>query len=204
MPVERHIRQLLHDDDGVRVTSQLRDYAQVGETYGIAGWPLLDFFHVTHKVRRWQSSHLAVNLFDRTVLPFVNIDHIRLAFAFTPPDKANRTFQTFIVDRHVPALLEIPFADVYRVPLRAHLGRLWKTPTWSDYLRRDGRALVESLFSSQPALWQILDQHKIRTLWNRFLAGSDQDTLVVLGLLSFRHWHEMFVDRFDPIQHSLG
>ena len=30
---------------------------------------LLDFFYLNERVRRWQSAHLAVNLFDRTVLP---------------------------------------------------------------------------------------------------------------------------------------
>lgn len=202
--LEGRIGQLLRDADSFNVRQRLRDQIALGELYGIGGLTLLDFFYLNERVRRWQSAHLAVNLFDRTVLPFVNVEHIQLAFAMRPADKAERRLQTFIIAQNAEELLRVGFADSVPVTLWAFLWRailkhrrlaaLMKTYSWADYLRGDGRVVVDTVLSTQSVLWQILDRNKARARWNEFIRGSNQEFHFLLGLVAFRQWYAMYAE----------
>ncbi len=201
---ERTRVEILPDDDSFNLTHLLRDQVTKGAVYGLEGFSLLDYFYLSERVRRWQSAHLAINLFDRSVLPFVNIEHIKLAFAMRPFEKAEHSFQKFIIAQNAAELLHIPLKEaLYRNPfywcLRAiskinWANRALNNSSWADYFRRDGRTSVEKILSSDTPLWQILDKNKSKRKWDDFLQGTSQEIDFLLGLMSFSYWHMMYIE----------
>lgn len=192
----------LTDADAFELSRRLRDHLASGEAYGLRELALLDFFYLNEWIRRWQSAHLAINLFDKSVLPFFSIDHIKLAFAMRPLDKAERRFQRFIIAQNAEELLHVAFGNSLRFKLQDRLLRLmsrtkWlggvlKTLSWADYLRGDGKPQIDRIFSSDTPLWQILDRERATAKWNAFLRGSDQSIQFPLGLMAFRRWYAMY------------
>lgn len=199
---------LLADQDASSVAEVVRQQLAEGARYGVGDWALLDYFYLRERTRRWQSAHLAVNLFDVSILPFVNTDHITLAFAMRPADKANSAFQRFIIQRNEEALLRIPLsAEVSRHPYFVALGfiprirrlsRVLKTSDWVDYFRNGGRASVDRVLSTDSPLWEILDRPRAAKKWNDFRRGATPDLHFALGLLAFSYWHAMFVEDALP------
>jgi hypothetical protein len=210
-PFERVATALLADDASFELTSLIRDQVAGGAVYGVSGFSLLDYFYLSERTRRWQSAHLAINLFDVTVLPFINIEHIKLAFAMQPGDKAAHKFQEFIIAQNAAVLLQIPMNDeLYRNPLywfsRAvprvrWLGGLVNESGWPGYFRSDGREFIERVLSSETPLWQILDRDKSRKRWRAFLRGASSHLQVFLQMMSFSFWHSTFIEqtREDPL-----
>jgi hypothetical protein len=41
-----------------------------------------------------------------------------------------------------------------------------------DYLRGEGRGLIDELFSTQHALWDILDRERTRAIWRDFVRAA--------------------------------
>lgn len=200
----RGAAEMLADRDASSVTQLVRDQLAESETYGVRDWGVLDAFYLRERTRRWQSAHLAINLFNVSILPFVNADHITLAFAMRPVDKAHCAFQRFIIQRNEKALLGIPLsAEASRRPYFAllrlisritSLNRARGTTGWEDYFRNEGRASVERALSIESPLWGILDRPKAAKKWNDFMRGATQDLHFHLGLLAFSYWHEMMVE----------
>jgi asparagine synthetase B (glutamine-hydrolysing) len=195
---------LLAKRDASCVTQLLRQQLGEGAVYGVRDWSLLDYFYLHERTRRWQSAHVAINLFDNSILPFVNTDHITLAFAMRPLDKAGSAFQRFLIRRNQEALLRIPLsAEVSRTPSFV-LMRLWSrlgwvrrgmsTSGWADYFRCGGRASVERVLRSDSPLWEILDRSEARKKWNDWVEGATADLGFPLTLLAFWFWHAMLVE----------
>jgi hypothetical protein len=208
---EREAATLLADGDPFDLTGLIRHQASAGEAYGVSGFSLLDYFYLSERTRRWQSAHLAINLFDLSVLPFINIEHIKLAFAMQPGDKAAHRFQEFIIAQNTAALLRVPKnTELYRNPLYwlsraasrvAWLGRLMNQSDWPDYFRGHGRSVIENVLSSEAPLWQILDRDKSTKRWHAFLRGTNSHLHALLQMVSFSFWHSTFVERapLDPL-----
>lgn len=194
----------LCDTDRRQLSQLLRDQVAKGAVYGLREVALLDYFYLTERIRRWQSAHIAINLFDRSVLPFLSIDHIRLAFAMSPLDKAEHRFQKRIIASNVEKLLEVPFGDSprYRLqdrlldwrPKTRWLGGMLQTLDWADYLRADGRLQLERILASDTPLWEILDRDKTVAQWDGFLRGSNRNLLFPLSLMAFWHWYAMYFE----------
>lgn len=188
---------LLCDADGLELSRLLQHQVDRGAAYGLRELALLDLVYVSERVRRWQSAHDAINLFDRSVMPFVTIDHIKLAFAMSPHDKFEHRFQRSIIARHAPELLSLPLTGKSRFALDRLLqlkARLLRAPSWSRYLRRDGRSRIDHILASDSPLWRILDRGKSAARWSRFLRGTNHDLHFPLGLMAFQQWHAMYCE----------
>jgi Asparagine synthase len=196
--------ELLGSSDASKLSQLIRHQLDQGATCGARGWAILDHFYLRERTRRWQSAHLAINLFEVDILPFNNAQHITLAFAMRPGDKANSAFQRFIIQRNEEALLRIPLSgEVARhpyfrllrlIPRVRWLSGALKTMSWADYFRDRGKTSVDWALSRESPLFDILDRSKLMKKWNDFLRGTTQDPHFPLGLLAFSYWHLMVVE----------
>ncbi len=196
--------ELLADRDATSMRERIRQQLGEGATHGVGGWALLDYFYLRERTRRWQAAHMAANLFDVDILPFINIDHITLAFAMQPVEKAKSAFQRFIIQRNAEGLLRIPLtAEVSRHPyfvvLRLvsrilRLNRAAQTLNWADYFRRGGKPAVDQVLTNDSPLWEIVDRGKARKKWSDFMCGRTEDVHLPLGLLAFSSWYSMTVE----------
>lgn len=183
-------------------TRLVREQVANGEAYGLRELDLLDFLYLTEKMRRWQAAHRAINLFDSSVVPFFNIEHIKLGFAMRPLDKAERRFQSFVIAQNAAELLHLAFGNSFRFKLQERLvrvmsrsqwlGGMLKTLGWAEYLRVDGKSEIEEIFASDTPLWGILEKGKAAAKWRAFLRGSDQNLQFPLGLMAFQRWYAMY------------
>ena len=196
-------QERLSNSDTAGVVRLVRDQVLEGERYGVNGHSLLDYFYVMQRTRRWQAAHLAINLFERSLLPFVNVEHITLAFGMGPRDKAEHAFQKFIIARNVGALMRFPVnGDVSRdAHFRLDRWFRWTSSVggrkpdagWAGYFRGAGQAAIGRVFSGETPLWTIVDRQKAREQWTGFLRGADQQLPFLLALRSFDRWHRMFI-----------
>ena len=196
-------RECLSNGDAADVVSLVLDQLSGGEHYGVHGHSLLDYFYLTERTRRWQSAHLAINLFERSLLPFVNVEHITLAFGMGPRDKAEHAFQKFIIARNVEALMRFPVNDDASRDAHFRLARWFRWTSsaggrkpdagWAGYFRGAGEAAIGRVFSSETPLWTIVDRAKARDQWTSFLRGADRHLPFVLAVRSFDRWHRMFI-----------
>ena len=187
---------LLRDRDAADLRELVGQQVREGLAHDLADWSLLDFFYLRERARRWQSAHLAINLFDGTVLPFLAADHITLAFVMRPIDKARAEFQRYIIRRNHPALLSMPLA--------AELPMHWRLASWiagrrwapgiagqAEYFREGGRGSVDRILAGDAPHWEILDRPRTMQAWNDFTRGSTRDVRLPLALLAFAHWHDL-------------
>jgi hypothetical protein len=194
-------RDLLAPPDAVALGDRIRHHLAEGRACGLGGWGLIDHWYLQQKVRRWQSAHLAANLFDGDVLPFVNAEHIALAFAMAPLAKVESEFQRYLIRRNAPALLRVPLTS------EAHRSRYVQVLRWLDrvrnrrsntgwmgYIRGPGRASVERVLSSGGPLWEILDRDRATRTWRAFLQGTKPDLNFPLALLVFSSWHTATIE----------
>jgi hypothetical protein len=196
--------ELLGERDASRLAEALHQQLRVGADQGLHDWALLDHFYLRERTRRWQSAHLAVNLFEVDVLPFVNADHVALAFAMSPRDKAMSAFQRFVILQNDPTLLRItmPWGRSSALYVRLlgllerirWLNRAMRNTGWADYLRGGGRASVERTLSGESPVFDLLDRRKALTKWGAFLRGRTQDLHFPLGLLAFSYWHSFTLE----------
>jgi hypothetical protein len=194
-------RELLAAPDAAALADRMRHQLGEGTAHGLREWALIDHWYVHQKVRRWQAAHLAANLFDGDVLPFVNADHIALAFAMSPLAKAGSEFQRFIIQRNTPAILRVPVtSEAHRSPYvqvlrwldgvrnrRSNIG-------WMGYVRGPGRASIEAVLSSGGPLWEILDRDRVTRRWHAFVQGTNPDLNFPLALLVFSSWHTALIE----------
>jgi len=189
-----------------RDQEELRERLQVqfgrGKTYGLEGLSLLDHFFLEERSCRWRAAHLAIDLFEDPVLPFVNVEHIQLAFALRPADRARHLFQTRIIETHEAELLRYPFNPE---ALPGHVltwsklaARLLPFPalrefTWADFFRGIGRPLVEQALVNDGPLWEILDREKARRYWAASLRQANMNIRYPLSLLTFTRWYEQYL-----------
>lgn len=181
--------------------ASVRAQVERGKAYGLRDLLLLDFIYLSEKLSRWQGAHRAINLFERSVVPFLTVEHIELGFAMNPLDKAAHRFQRYIIAQNAAELLQEGFANSLRFKVQERLWRaLAKLPGgprhvsgWADYLRREGKPAIERIFAADTPLWQILDKPKAAAKWQTFLRGGDQGLQFPLGLMAFQRWHEMYV-----------
>lgn len=78
-----------------------------GAPLATSDYDLADYFYLDEHVRCWNSAHTAFNLFRRGVQPFLNIDHIKLAFALTPVERGRQLFQKHLIAVNAPGLLHV-------------------------------------------------------------------------------------------------
>jgi hypothetical protein len=192
---------LLAAPDAAALADSMRHQLGEGVAHGLRGWALIDHWYLHQKVRRWQAAHLAANLFDGDVLPFVNADHITLAFAMSPLAKVESEFQRFIIRRNAPAILRVPLtSEAHRSPYVQVLRWLdgvrnrRSNAGWMGYLRGPGRASVERVLSSGGPLWEILDRDRGTRRWRDFVQGTKPDLNFPLALLVFSSWHTTLIE----------
>jgi len=192
---------LMSAPDAAALADRMRHQLGEGTAHGLGGWALIDHWYLHQKVRRWQAAHLAANLLDGDVLPFVNADHIALAFAMSPLAKVESEFQRFIIQRNAPAILRVP------VTSEAHRSTFVQVLRWLDgvrsrrsnagwmgYVRGPGRASVERVLSSGGPLWEILDRDRVTRKWHAFVQGTKPDLNLPLALLVFSSWHTTLIE----------
>ena len=197
----RPARDLLAAPDEAALADRMRHWLGEGAARGLGGWALIDHWYLHQKVRRWQAAHLAANLFDGDVLPFVNAEHIALAFAMSPLAKVESEFQRFIIQRHAPAILRVPvtsedhrsrYVQVLRWLDRVRNRR--SNAGWMGYVRGPGRASVERVLSSGAPVWEILDRDRAMRSWHAFVQGTNPDLNFPLALLVFSSWHTALIE----------
>lgn len=190
---------VLTEGESAALQASLRAQIASGRAYGLQDFGLLDCFYLEHRTRRWQSAHLAANLFDVAILPFINIEHIRLGFAMTPADKAARQFQMFLIRRNAERLLSVPFNQLpERGALRklaAGLSRILPRSTnvgTADHFQSKGAEYIQRVTMLRTPLETILDfgKRKDKQGWQRLGA---EDWYFYLRLISFCYWHDHYI-----------
>jgi hypothetical protein len=197
--------KLLGDADTKSVLDQVRDQVHEGEAYGLEGLHLLDYFYLRQRARRWQAAHRAINLFDASVLPFISIEHMTLAFAMSPAEKASREFQRFIIAENAPDLLRLRVNwDLRAILYSRYMALRSRFPSLPgsrrrdglvEHLRAEGRPALDHALDADGPLWLIVDRNKAMARYRAFQARRHDDAQFILKLLSFREWHRMYVER---------
>lgn len=91
------------------VRDTVRAAYRQADRYALSPLRRLDFFYLYERTRRWASGSLASQ--DGIVFaPFLNPDYVRAVFAFPERTDAN-PFHRYIVERHAPDWLHVPYAD---------------------------------------------------------------------------------------------
>ena len=192
---------VLTDRESAALKATLRDQISGGRAYGLQDFNLLDCFYIGHRTRRWQSAHLAADLFDVTILPFINIEHVKLGLAMSPAGKAARGFQKFVIQRNAERLLRIPFNQppesglLWKVAAKASaiLGRP-KDIGSADYFQSCGAGFIQRVTSLEAPLETILDLEK-RKEAQGWLRLGNEDWYFYLRLISFCYWHDQYVGK---------
>lgn len=187
------------------VEKMLENHIFSGKVYGLKDFELLDFFYLNERIGRWESAHTKTNLFDApNIIPFMNIDHIKIAFLLTPQEKSSFEFQKFIIKQNKKELLDIPINnDIYKIWRHRFVksfsgynlfNKLFKNFSWEDFFRREGRMHIYKVLSNDNSpLWQIIDKSKAKIKCSNFLENKDNDFYFILRLISFDYWYNIFI-----------
>ena len=203
---------ILTREGSIELQESLEREVSGGKAYDLQGFDLLDFFYLGQRTRRWQSAHLAINLFDVALLQVVNVEHIKLAFAMNPADRAAAAFQTFIIRRNTESLLRVPahqmlYTRFYHrlqgpIARASAIGGRSKHIDWRYHFRIRGPDYVAKVLARETPLELILDvkKEKEEGRWSRL--GS-RDWLFNARLVSFYYWHHHYVAHTPDHAHVL-
>lgn len=201
--VERYKNTII-DSKQFKIVDYLYNQISKGKQYGIANLSLLDFYYLNERMRRWFSAHLAANLFDNAIIPFINIDHFQLAFSLNLQQKSERLFLKFIMEKNEATLLKFPVNEalyqtsyfriirIIRKLTKKDSFKTYKHYEWEKIFKHSGKNAIATILHTNSPLWDILEKKKAQLKFNAYLAGKDHDNLFLLRLLAFDTWFKTF------------
>ena len=195
--------EILPSHDASKLTNKVKHQILQGKIYDVSDFDLIEYFYINENVRRWESAHYAINLFDSTIVaPFLFIDHMKLSFLLDIRERSSCVFQRYIIERNVKELLSMPINEelyknwYYRfkgyITKNAIFRKLHNEYTWQDHFRKNGKALVGAAFVDDTPLWRIIDKNKAKRKFNNFLRGKDRNLSFFQKIIAFHQWHKMY------------
>jgi asparagine synthetase B (glutamine-hydrolysing) len=169
-----------------------------GNRYHLGELGLLDFYYLNERIRRWYQAHLCMNLTQTSRSPFLTVDHIRLAFAFSPRAKARSEFQFHLIKSFCPELLSLPINEQIGLSLQwrwRNLPRVRNLLQPTGGPSRIARVLDYSLERHLPAdspIWGIIKASELSRCFKEFSATRSRHYFFVLRVMAFEAWRKHF------------
>jgi hypothetical protein len=147
----QYSRSFLKDEWRKHVEEVARTAYRQANGWGLEGLDRLDFFYLYERTRRWSSGGQYVQP-GKVIAPFLTPGFIRATYALEPHLRPSALFHRRLVELHLPAWGEVPYAYELTREQKKELRRLRdrKIPRWERKRRKWARRLRALAGLGQP------------------------------------------------------